>query len=267
MLGSLFQLSVAALCILAIYEDKMSFTLLVLIVPRYQDGYGQKMNILIVEDEATILKNLTITLETEGWTVKTAQSLPALGAMLDSKNFYPHIIILDRILGSEDSATMIDKIKNRFIETRILVLSAIDTGSEKAKLLDMGADDYISKPFSSQELVSRIKALSRRSSLVKSLDELQVGNLSLNQYLRSSTVQGAPLPLTQKEFQLLILFANNPGKIFPKGILMEKIWNTEVDSESKVVEATMNNLRRKLEASTANVQIKNIRNVGYWLET
>ncbi|MNL76447.1 Alkaline phosphatase synthesis transcriptional regulatory protein PhoP [compost metagenome] len=80
-------------------------------------------------------------------------------------------------------------------------------------------------------------------------------------------MEGAPLPLTQKEFQLLILFANNPGKIFPKNILMEKIWNTEKDSESKVVEATMNNLRRKLEATPANVQIKNIRNVGYWLET
>jgi DNA-binding response OmpR family regulator len=267
MLRSLFLTSVAVPCGLAIYENKMSFTLLLLIVPHYQGMYGQDMNILIVEDEATILKNLTITLETEGWTVKTAQSLPALATVVESKNFYPHIIILDRILGSEDSATMIDKIKNRFIETRILVLSAIDTGSEKAKLLDMGADDYISKPFSSQELVSRIKALSRRSSLVKSLDELQVGNLSLNQYLRSSTVEGAPLPLTQKEFQLLILFANNPGKIFPKSILMEKIWNTEKDSESKVVEATMNNLRRKLEATPANVQIKNIRNVGYWLET
>ena len=224
------------------------------------------MNILVVEDEVSILKNLTITLETEGWTVRTAQSLPALSTLIETKNFYPHIIVLDRILGSEDSASMIEKIKSRFVDTRILILSAIDTGSEKAKLLDLGADDYLSKPFSSQELISRIKALSRRSSLVKSLDELQVGNLSLNQYLRSSTVDGSPLPLTQKEFQLLILFANNPGKIFPKNILMEKIWNAEKDSESKVVEATMNNLRRKLEASAANVQIKNIRNVGYWLE-
>ncbi len=225
------------------------------------------MNILVVEDEVNILKNLTITLEVEGWTVKSIQNLPALVSILDTKSFYPQVIVLDRILGGEDSATLIGRIKSTFVDTRILILSAIDTGSEKSKLLDLGADDYLSKPFSSAELVSRIKVLARRVALVKSQDELQVGNISLNQYLRTASVSGQSLPLTQKEFQLLILFANNPGKIFPKNILLDKVWGNDIENESKVVEATMNNLRRKLEGNGTSLEIKNIRNVGYWLET
>lgn len=224
------------------------------------------MNILIVEDEADILRSLVISLEGQGWSVKAASSLSSLETLLQAKAFYPHIVVLDRMLNGEDSVQVLRRIKERFVDTKILILSAIDTGTEKARVLDMGADDYLAKPYSSSELVARLKALSRRSTLVHSTGMIRVGNIELNQLDRSVFVEGEVVSLSQKEFQLLLLFANNPGKIFPKDVLIEQVWKTNKESDSKVVEATMNNLRRKLESSGTAVQIRNVRNVGYWLE-
>lgn len=225
------------------------------------------MNILVVEDEMSILKNISITLEEQGWSVKTASSLPSLSNLITNKAVYPNVIVLDRMLGGDDSSSIIGKIKATFVDTKILILSAIDTGTEKAKLLDLGADDYLAKPYSSQELVARIKALLRRSTLVHSQNEIAVGNLAINLADRTVTINSESVNLSQKEIQLLILFANNPGKIFPREILLDQVWKSNKESESKVVEATMNNLRRKLETNKSSLTIRNMRNVGYWLET
>lgn len=224
------------------------------------------MNILVVEDESSILKNIVITLEEQGWFVKTATSLPSLSNLIDGKVFYPNVIVLDRMLGGDDSSLAISKIKATYADTKILILSAIDTGTEKARLLDLGADDYLAKPYSSPELVARIKALLRRSTLVHSQQEVHVGNLSINLADRTAAINSEPVNLSQKEIQLLILFANNPGKIFPRDVLLAQVWKSSKESESKVVEATMNNLRRKLETSQSSITIRNMRNVGYWLE-
>jgi DNA-binding response OmpR family regulator len=225
------------------------------------------MNILVVEDEIAILKNIVIALEEQGWNARTASTVPSLNTIIESKGYYPNIIVLDRILAGEDSSTLVQKIKETYADTRILVLSAIDTGAEKAKLLDLGADDYLAKPYSTTELVARIKALGRRSTLVHSQQELRIGNVAVNLSDRTVQIDSKHVGFSQKELQLLILFANNPGKIFPREVLLEQVWKSAKESESKVVEATMNNLRRKLEANTSNVVIRNMRNVGYWLET
>lgn len=225
------------------------------------------MNLLVVEDEVSILKSLVITLEGEGWTVKTSSSLSGLEALLQAKTFYPHIIILDRILGGEDSVHVLSRIKERFADTKILILSAIDTGTEKARVLDLGADDYLAKPYATSELIARLKVLQRRSTLVHSTDKIQKGNVVLCQTDRTVSVNEEDLSLSQKEFQLLMLFINNPGKIFPKDLLIEQVWKSSKESDTKVVEVTINNLRRKLESASASTQIRNVRNVGYWLES
>lgn len=224
------------------------------------------MKILIVEDEIAILKKLQLSCENEGYQVKTATSLSALEQALNNKKFYPNVIILDRLLGGEDSAKFISKIKSTLADTKILILSAIDTATEKATLLDSGVDDYLAKPYSTIELLARIKALARRSSLITSEQEHSIANLAINQGDRSVKASGQFLNLSQKEYQLLILFTSNPGKIFPKNTLLEQIWRNSGENESNVVEATVNNLRRKLEHAGANVQLRNMRNVGYWLE-
>ncbi|WP_415064109.1 response regulator transcription factor [Bdellovibrio sp.] len=225
------------------------------------------MKILIVEDELEILKKIEILAESDGHTVKTTTSVEGLRQILKSKVFYPHVIILDRILHGVDSIDLIPDLKSTFADSRLMIVSAVDTASEKARALDAGADDYLAKPFSAVELMARINALVRRKSLYDERSHLQIGNLTLNSEDRSAKVfDGGFLPLSQKEFQLLYMFCSNPGKIFPRDLLLLQIWQSSNEIESKVVEATINNLRRKLESHSANVAIKNMRNVGYWLE-
>lgn len=226
-----------------------------------------EMKLLIIDDEPEILKKISILAESNGHSVKSATSVESLQQILKSKSFYPHVIILDRILNGVDSISLIPSLKTSFADSRLLIVSAIDTASEKASALDAGADDYLAKPFSSVELLARINALVRRKSLYDERALLQVGNVSLNKEERIAKIEATTLALSQKEFQLLYMFCSNPGKIFPKDVLLEEIWQSSNEIESKVVEATINNLRRKLESSSASVAIKNMRNVGYWLET
>lgn len=223
------------------------------------------MKILIVDDEVEILKKMVFLAESEGSTVRTATSAAALQLLLKNKSFYPHVIILDRLLQNTDSVSLISEIKATFAETKIIIVSAIDTPLEKARALDAGADDYLAKPFSSVELSARIKALYRRKDVVPSLT-VEMGNLSLDKESRSVIVGEEAMAVSAKEYQLLILFCENPGKIYPREVLLAKIWNSKAEVDTKVVEATINNLRRKLESSSANVAIRNARNVGYWLE-
>lgn len=225
------------------------------------------MKLLIVDDELEILKKIAILAESNGHSVKSATSVEALQQILKSKSFYPHVIILDRILNGVDSISLIPDVKTVFADSRLLIVSAIDTASEKASALDAGADDYLAKPFSAVELLARINALMRRKNLYDDRATLQIKNLTLNKEERTAKVNdGDLLSLSQKEFQLLFMFCSNPGKIFPRDLLLEQIWQSSSEVESKVVEATINNLRRKLESGTAHVEIKNMRNVGYWLE-
>lgn len=228
----------------------------------------RKMNLLIVDDEPDILKQMIILIEGNGHTVKSATSLESLQQFIKAKGFYPHVIILDRILNGADSLSQVAALKTTFADSRLLIVSAIDTAFEKAKALDAGADDYIAKPFSAVELIARINALVRRKNLYGEKAQLQIGNLTLNKEDRTVKVGGSEdVFLSQKEFQVLMMFASNPGKIFPKDLILEQIWQSSNEVESKVVEATINNLRRKLEGHKAQVNIKNMRNVGYWLET
>ncbi len=226
------------------------------------------MKILIVDDEPEILKQVAILVESSGHTVKVATNVESLRLVLKSKSFIPQIIVLDRILQGVDAITLLQEIKKSFVEVQVLVLSAVDTAYEKAAALNTGADDYLAKPFSSLELLARIHALGRRTSLYSSGSELVLGNVKVNKDQRTVLInEDVSLDLSNKEFQIFYLFCSNPGKIFSKEVLLDQIWKASEDIESKVVEATINNLRRKLEAAQASLLIKNMRNTGYWLET
>lgn len=224
------------------------------------------MNLLIVDDEPEILKQMCLLAEGEGHVIKTAASIEVFQSILKAKNFYPHAVILDRILNGKDSLTLVPNLKQAFGDSRLLIVSAIDTALEKAKALDAGADDYLAKPFSAVELKARINALGRRRNLYGENPQLHIGGLFIDREQRLVRTEKEEVSLSQKEFQLLLMFTSNPGKIFPRDFLLEQIWHASGEVESKVVEATINNLRRKLERHQGQIQIKNMRNVGYWLE-
>ena len=224
------------------------------------------MDILVVEDEARVRKFLEEALKSEGHSVTACSSVEEAEAWMAIEGNSLDIAILDRMLGDHDGLQLIKPIKLRHPESKVLMLSAIGIADEKAQALDLGADDYLSKPFSLAELSARIRAISRRSPNKNVSTAILVKNLTID--LRSQTVQTEKmkLDLSKKEFQLLTTLASHPNRVFTKYQLLDKVWDQQADIESNIVEVTIKNLRRKLEAATSKAEILSKRNVGYWIE-
>lgn len=227
------------------------------------------MHLLLVEDDPRLSTYMREALTREGYTLEICASLEDVHTYMSMPSEPPRVVILDRMLGRADGATLIPKLKNRYPEVRILVLSSLDMPSEKARILDEGADEYLSKPFSLDELTARLRLVVRRSpagaervSPVKAF-----GNVCLNLQTQNATVGSVKLDLTRKEFQLLTLLMDSPGRVYNRFQILDRVWEIERMSESNVVETTIKNLRRKLEEAGADVQIQSKRNMGYWVET
>lgn len=217
--------------------------------------------ILIVEDEQRLLDRLIDLFREDGFSVFTASTYRDLESMIELPSVYFDVVVLDRLLEDRDSADLIPKIREKFENISILVLSAITTPAEKTAQLQAGADDYVSKPFDGGELIARVKVLLRRNQT-----EIRQANVVLNSERRTMKVNNTDVPLTNKEFILLRTLMKHPGKIFSKAFLYEKVWEMNSDVDSNVVETTVNKIRRRLEDVGAVLQIKNSRNVGYWVE-
>lgn len=227
------------------------------------------MNILIVEDDVKVAQFLKENLGQENYQVSILSTLQELENFLTTKPFTPGLLIMDRLLGNDDSKTMIRRIKETFADTAIMFLSALNTPAEKAKLIDEGADDYVGKPFSLIELQARVRALLRRSSrgeVKERVFYLNVGDIIVDLKTRAVICQGNKIDLTPKEFSLLVNFCENPGRVYSKYQLLDLIWETNLDVESNVIEVNIMNMRRKLEAAKSRVTIQSKRNIGYWLE-
>lgn len=217
-------------------------------------------NILIVEDEQILLSHLSEMLSSS-FSVSKCQSFHDFERRAQDGDERFDIIVLDRLLHGQDSVDLLPRLKRARPETKVLVLSAINTPSEKAAVLDLGADDYLAKPFDGEELVARLRVLLRRSR-----PELRLGNLLLDSDRRTVVVGGKEIPLQNKEFALLRTFIQAPRKIFNKAYLYSQVWEMSTEVESNVVETTINKLRRRLREVGAEVFIKNMRNIGYWVE-
>lgn len=224
------------------------------------------MNILIVEDDAKVGSFLRENLIKDNNIVELITTISELEEHLASKSVAPEVIILDRLIDNSDTKNYLKKIKNRFQESRILYLSALNTPSEKAALLDEGADDYLGKPFSLVELEARVRSLGRRREDKQNF-YLNIGDIIIDLKLRSARCGDHKIDLSNKEYTLFINFAQNENKVFSKYQLLDIIWETNLDIESNVLEVTIMNLRKKLDEGKSSVKIQSKRNVGYWLET
>ena len=226
------------------------------------------MHLLVVEDDPRLSEYMKEALSREGYTLEVCASVEEVQAYMALKNEPPKVVILDRMLGRQDGAHLIPQIKMRYPEVAILILSSLDMPSEKARIIDAGADEYLSKPFSLDELTARIRLVVRRSSGPRlDLTVRVLGNLCLDLKTQTSTVNSARLDLTRKEFQLLSLLMDSPGRVYSRFQILDRVWEIERLSESNVVETTVKNLRRKLEEIAASVRIESKRNMGYWIET
>lgn len=226
-----------------------------------ESSLKESIRVLIVEDEEKLLTYLKGILNEEEFSTSSCSSYFELETLIEIPMSRFDVIILDRLLQGKDSGTLLSKIKYCFPDAKILILSAINTPSEKALLLDSGADDYLAKPFDGEELVARVRALLRRN-----YHSIKLGDVSLNSISRTMTINQNEISLTNKEFDLLKTLSQAPGKIFNKSFLNSQVWEVSSNVDSNAVEATITKLRRKLVEAGSSVSIRNIRNRGYWIE-
>lgn len=216
--------------------------------------------IYIVEDDRNIQEIELFALKNSGYQAagfETAKDFfRALGERL------PELILLDIMLPDEDGMSILHRLRQRADTQRIPVILVTAKSSEldKVKGLDGGADDYLAKPFGVMELIARVKALLRRSGAG---DEsvLTCGNVTLDSEKRMVSVDGRPVELTFKEFELLRLLMKNHGIVISRDVIMERVWDSSFEGESRTIDVHVRTLRQKL--GEGGALIKTIRNVGY----
>lgn len=221
--------------------------------------------IYIVEDDATIRELLVYTLNGQGFEAEGFENPADFWAAMDREN-PPRLVILDIMLPGEDGLHILGRLRKAPETRRLPVIMLTAKGSEYDKVvgLDAGADDYIPKPFGIMELLARIKALLRRTDEAPAAKGYTVGELSVIPEKHRVLVRGEDVALTLKEYELLLLLVQNPGLVFSRDQLLNRIWGYDFDGESRTVDVHIRTLRQKLGACGDYIQT--VRGVGYKLE-
>lgn len=216
------------------------------------------MRILIVEDDKKIAKLLKVGLESECFAVDVAEDGDR-GVYLALTNDYD-VILLDRLLPKMNGEEVCSEIRKKKTSPRIIIISAIGEADDKAGFLNMGADDYVSKPFSLTELIARIRAVMRRSRECVS-EVFRLGDLEVDLRRRRVADGGNEVPLTKKEFMLLELLVMRIGEVVSRADIIEHVWDSEGDPFSNSIETHISNLRRKIRSCRG--LIRTISGIGY----
>lgn len=217
-----------------------------------------------VEDDASIRDIELYTLRSTGFEARGFEDGGAFLAALETER--PELVILDVMLPGMDGVELLRRMKAAARLADIPVIMATAKGAEYDKIqsLDMGADDYLVKPFGMMEMVSRVKAVLRRCRPVSPAKQLTAGGLTVDLEERTVTADGARIPLTYKEFELLRLFLSRPGAAFTREQLLSNIWGVDYTGETRTVDMHIKTLRQKL--GDYGAMIETVRNVGYRLE-
>ena len=221
--------------------------------------------IYCVEDDDSIRELMVYALRASGYSVMgIADGALLWKAMSQAK---PELILLDIMLPDEDGISILKKLRESPDTWDIPVIMATAKGTEFDKVigLDSGADDYLAKPFGMMEMVSRVKAVLRRTNRTAAPGVLKHKELELNAAFHRVSRQGKPIDLTVKEYELLRLFLENPGQVFTRENLLSAIWESEYQGETRTVDVHIASLRTKL--GEAGSYIKTVRGVGYCLES
>lgn len=219
------------------------------------------MHILVIDDDEKITALLRRSLKFEGFKVSTARDgLEGLGKAMEEQ---PDLVILDLMLPGLDGFEVCQKIRD-FSSVPILMLTAKDEVRDRVKGLDLGADDYLVKPFALEELLARVRALLRRTGQ-EAGTRLTYADLTLDTETREVWRGGREIQLTSKEFDLLALFLRHPRQVLTRDTIMEEIWGYDYSGESNVLEVYIGYLRQKLEAAGEKRLLHTVRGVGYTL--
>lgn len=221
------------------------------------------MRVLVVEDEEKILSFLRKGLRESGYTVDTAMNGNDGLQMALSREY--DVVILDIMLPGIDGWKVMERLRDARKDVPVLFLTARDAVQDRIKGLELGADDYIVKPFAFSELIARMRTVMRRGS-VKSAEIVRVGDLELDFTAHRATRSGKRLDLTPKEFSLLSLLARRAGEVLTRLRIAERIWDVDFQSDTNVVDVHMRRLRSKVDDPFEQKLIHTVRGVGYVLE-
>jgi len=220
------------------------------------------MRILVVEDEKRIADFVGRGLESAGYAVDTALDGTTGLEMAHATEY--DLVVLDMMLPDMDGLKVLEKIRNRKVSPPVLVLSARGGVDDRVKGLEVGADDYLTKPFAFVELLARVRVLLRRGQPTP--ERLQVGELTLDCIRRKVTRDGQPVELAPKEFSILEYMMRNRGRPLSRTMIVEHVWDMDYDGLTNIVDVYIRHLRAKIDDNFSVKLIQTVRGIGYMLD-
>jgi len=234
--------------------------------PRITRPDGTPVRVLVVDDESSLAELLQMAFKLEGWDVRTAGD--GLTAVKVAREFRPDAAVLDIMLPDFDGLALMKRIRADGNTTPVLFLTAKDALEDRIAGLTAGGDDYVTKPFSLEEVVARVRGLIRRSTMVVDANEspiISVGDLELNEESHEVVRAGRAIELTATEFELLRYMMRNPRRVLSKSQILDRVWSYDFGGRSSVVEIYISYLRKKIDAQGV-AMIHTVRGAGYMLK-
>ena len=225
---------------------------------------GGQLRVLVVDDETALAELVSMALRYEGWAVRTAAD--GTSAVAQAKQFRPDAVVLDIMLPDMDGLDVLRRVRLDQPEVPVLFLTAKDAVEDRIQGLTVGGDDYVTKPFSVEELVLRVRSLLRRSHSVSSpvSSQLVVGSLTLDEDSREVQRDGMRIHLTATEFELLRYLMRNPRRVLSKAQILDRVWEYDFGGQANIVELYISYLRKKIDAGREPM-IHTMRGAGYVL--
>lgn len=226
---------------------------------------GTAIRMLVVDDEKTLSDLVAMALRYEGWDVQTAND--GMSAVRAAREFDPDAVVLDVMLPDMTGLDVLARLREHQPHVPVLFLTAKDAVEDRVAGLTAGGDDYVTKPFSLEEVVARLRGLIRRTSAVATTPEsvLRVGDLTLDEDSHEVTRGGEEIVLTATEFELLRYLMRNPKRVLSKAQILDRVWNYDFGGQANVVELYISYLRKKVDAGR-NPMIHTMRGAGYVLK-
>jgi two-component system OmpR family response regulator len=223
------------------------------------------VRVLVVDDEPSLAELLSSVLRYEGWEVQTASD--GLGAVRAARDFKPDAVVLDVMLPDIDGLEVLRRLRQEQPRVCVLFLTARDAVEDRIAGITAGGDDYVTKPFSLEEVLARLRGLLRRADLTRSNSEnvLAVADLTMDEDAREVRRDGDLIELTATEFELLRFLMRNPRRVLSKAQILDRVWNYDFGGQAHVVELYISYLRKKVDAGRDPL-IHTVRGVGYVLK-
>ncbi|MEU6156660.1 response regulator transcription factor [Actinosynnema sp. NPDC047251] len=233
--------------------------------PELRRADGSPVRVLVVDDESTLAELMSMALRMEKWEVRTA--LDGTSAVRVAREFRPDVVVLDVMLPDFDGLEVLRRLRSEVPALPVLFLTAKDAVEDRIAGLTAGGDDYVTKPFSLEEVVLRLRGLLRRTGVSEATagTELVVGDLVLDEDTREVRRGGTSVELTATEFELLRFLMRNPKRVLSKAQILDRVWSYDFGGQANIVELYISYLRKKIDVGRAPM-IHTMRGAGYVLK-